>query len=181
MNTLKEGNLWLKKISNKQKIFHYSFPNKLNYKKRIINILYLGPAWDDWSNFQNSFSSVLNGITVRPNEEKFTGDISNSSMLDEEFTNINMMIKYYKFGFGRATDILNEQIRGNIITRKKAIKIAEKYDGRCSDQIIQNFCKYIGITDKFFWKIVKKFTNKKLFYVNKKRPLRKFKVGTDYK
>ena len=47
-------------------------------------------------------------------------------MLDEEFTNINMMIKYYKFGFGRATDILNEQIRGNIITRKKAIKIAEK-------------------------------------------------------
>ena len=56
-----------------------------------------------------------------------------------------------------------------------------KYDGRCSDQIIQNFCKYIGITDKFFWKIVKKFTNKKLFYVNKKRPLRKFKVGTDYK
>ena len=97
-------------------------------------------------------------------------------MLDEEFTNINMMIKYYKFGFGRATDILNEQIRGNIITRKKAIKIAEKYDGRCSDQIIQNFCKYIGITDKFFfWKIVKKFTNKKLFYVNKKRPLRKFK------
>ena len=33
LNTLKEGNLWLKKISNKQKIFHYSFPNKLNYKK----------------------------------------------------------------------------------------------------------------------------------------------------
>ena len=29
-------------------------------------------------------------------------------MLDEEFTNINMMLKYYKFGFGRATDYVDE-------------------------------------------------------------------------
>ena len=47
-------------------------------------------------------------LTLRPGEEEKTGDISNASMLDEEFTNINMMIKYYKFGFGRTTDIVNE-------------------------------------------------------------------------
>ena len=64
--------------------------------------MYLGPAWEDWSVEQNATYAALNGLNLRPNEENLTGDISNASMLDEEFTNINMMIKYYKFGFGRA-------------------------------------------------------------------------------
>ena len=50
LNTLKEGNNWLKKIANIKKFIIIHF-KKLYYKK-IINILYLGPAWDDWSNFK---------------------------------------------------------------------------------------------------------------------------------
>ena len=38
------------------------------------------------------------------------------------------MIKYYKFGFGRATDYLNLDLRLGHITREKAIKIIEKYE-----------------------------------------------------
>ena len=57
--------------------------------------------WDDWSNFDNATYASLHGLTLRPNEEIDTGDLSNASMLDEEFTNINMMLKYYKYGFGR--------------------------------------------------------------------------------
>ncbi len=181
LNTLKEGGEWLKKISNKKKLHHYSFPNKFFYKKRAINIIFLGPAWDDWSNFNNSFSSVLNGLVVRPNEEKKTGDISNTSMLDEEFTNINMMIKYYKYGFGRVTDLLNEYIREKRITRIEAIKIANKYDGLCSDQIINKFCKYVAISKKKFWQVVRSYTNKELFDTSKIKPVRKFSVGENFK
>lgn len=181
LNTLKEGGEWLKKISNKKKLHHYSFPNKFFYKRRAINILFLGPAWDDWSNFNNSFSSVLNGLVVRPNEEKKTGDISNTSMLDEEFTNINMMIKYYKFGFGRVTDLLNEYIREKRITKIEAIKIVEKYDGLCSDEIIEKFCKYVSISKQKFWQVVKFYTNKKLFDISKKRPVKRFNVGVNFK
>lgn len=181
LNTLKEGGEWLKKISNKKKLHHYSFPNKFFYKKRAINIIFLGPAWDDWSNFNNSFSSVLNGLVVRPNEEKKTGDISNTSMLDEEFTNINMMIKYYKYGFGRVTDLLNEYIREKRITRIEAIKIVKKYDGLCSDQIINKFCKYVSISKKKFWQVVKSYTNKELFDTSRIKPVKKFNVGENLK
>ena len=59
----------------------------------------------------NSTFASLNGLTLRPNEENITGDISNASMIDEEFTNINMMIKYFKYGFRRDTDLVNESIR----------------------------------------------------------------------
>ena len=181
LNTLKEGNTWLKNISNNKKIHHYSFPNKLYYKKKIINILYLGPAWDDWSNYNNSYASILDGLIVRPNEERITGDISNTSMLDEEFTNINMMIKYYKYGFGRATDVLNEYIREGRISRANAIKIAKRFDGVCSNEIILKFCKYISISERDFWIVVKKHANNNIFDLSKKKPKRKFIVGKNYK
>ena len=99
-------------------------------------------------------------------------------MLDEEYTNINMMIKYFKFGFGRATDIVNTLIRENELSREDAIKIVNDYDGVCSDKIINQFCNYIDISQKEFWDIVNSFTNKKIFSTKKnKRPIKKFKVG----
>ena len=58
------------------------------------------------------------------------------------------MIKYYKFGFGRTSDDINERIRGKLITRNDGIKIVERYDGVCSDQIIKSFCKYVEILSK---------------------------------
>ena len=101
--------------------------------------------------------------------------------LDDDFVIINQMIKYYKFGIGRVTDYLNFEIRFGNISRKEAIRIAEKYDGRCSKKYIKNFCKYIDISEKTFWKTVKRFINKKLFKFNNdlKNPKihRKFKVG----
>ena len=149
------------------------------YFKKKINIFYLGPAWDDWSNQNNSTYAALHGLTLRPGEEEITGDISNASMLDEEFTNINMMIKYYKFGFGRATDFVNESIRVGEMTREEGIRLVEKYDGVCDDTIIDSYCKYIDISIDEFWSVVHSYTNKGLFDIKEGlyRPQRKFSIG----
>ena len=73
------------------------------------------------------------------------------------------MIKYLKFGFGRITDYVNEDIRWNRITRDQGIELVKKFDGKCSPKYIASFCKYIGITVKEFWDIVDQGVNKKLF------------------
>ena len=114
-----------------------------------------------------------------PNEETKTGDISNASMLDEEFTNINMMIKYYKFGFGRATDYVNEEIRLGLMSREKGIQIVREYDGICDESIIKSYCNYVDIKVDEFWEIVYSYTNKDLFEIKKGnvRPKRKFKIA----
>ena len=127
----------------------------------------------------NSVFSVLEGLNINKKNSNITGDYLQTSMLDEEYTNINMMIKYFKFGFGRTTDYVNTLIRNNEMTRENAIRLVEKYDGLCSDQIIKSFCKYIQISEKEFWQIVNKFVNKKIFKIssNSKRPHKKFKVG----
>ena len=181
LNTLSSGgDQWIIDRVGDRKAKPYIFPiNEL--RDSSLSMLYLGPAWDDWSMTTNSAYASLSGMELRPNDESLTGDITNASMLDEIFTNINMMIKYYKFGFGRASDLVNEEIRKGTISREEGIEIACEYDGICSDVIIEEYCSYIKISKKEFWKNVINWTNKKLFYINGQlRPNPKFKVGSDF-
>ena len=181
MNTLTEGNKdWIKRISNWQSIYSdYFYPSKKIIEKENIFTIYLGPALDKWTMLDNSIFSVLEGLSTNKKSSKNTGDYLQTSMLDEEFTNINMMIKYYKFGFGRMTDYVNTLIRNGEMTRAKGISLVDKYDGICSDQIIENFCRYIKISEREFWQVVNKFVNRKIFEISKKnkRPKKKFIVG----
>ena len=179
LNTLNSGgDEWIYEQAGLKKGNHYVYPDEIEFKKKKIKIYFLGPAWDDWSMANNSTFAALHGLTLRPYEEEKTGDISNASMLDEEFTNINMMIKYYKFGFGRATDYVSEEIRLGLMSREEGIKIVKRYDGICDDSIIKSYCNYVNITIDKFWEIVYSYTNKNLFEIKKGevRPIRKFKI-----
>jgi N-acetyl sugar amidotransferase len=182
LNTLTEGGVdWIFNEVEDYKAESYVYPDKNTFDKGGIDIMYLGPAWDDWSSDENSIYAALIGLTLRPDDVEITGDISGASMLDEEFTNINMMIKYFKFGFGRTTDICNERIRSGILTRKDAIILVERYDGVCDDAIVLRYCNYVGIKTDDFWDIVNIYANHKIFKIQKsKRPKRKFKVGVDF-
>ena len=92
-----------------------------------------------------------------------------------------MMLKFYKFGFGRATDLVNEAIRAQKITRDQGIELIEKYDGVCDDSIIASYCRYTGISEREFWDIANNWVNTNIFTLsNTSRPLRRFKVGIDY-
>ena len=178
LNTLTAGGLhWLRQRVDTQRSASYEYPSEDNFIKNDIQMLYLGPAWPDWDMEENAVYSVLEGLVTRPNEESMTGDITNASMLDEEFTNINMMIKYYKFGFGRATDLCNELIRAKKIDREQAQLIVDNYDGLCSDEIVLSYCNWTGIAVDYFWSIVNRYVNTDLFELTESRPQRKFEVG----
>ncbi len=89
------------------------------------------------------------------------------------------MIKYYKFGFGRVTDYVNEEIRLDRMTREHGIDLVEQYDDACSDEYIESFCSYIKISVKEFWEKVHSSVNQELFTIESDGSIsRKFKVGT---
>jgi N-acetyl sugar amidotransferase len=182
LNTLTEGGIrWIFDDIDSFKAQTYVYPSKIDFDKAKLDIIYLGPAWDDWSMDENSIYAALTGLTLRPDDIDITGDISGSSMLDEEFTNINMMIKYYKFGFGRATDICNWRIRTGVLAREKAIKLVKKYDGVCDDSIILRYCNYVNITVIEFWNTVNLYVNRDIFDIEEgERPKNKFTIGVDF-
>ena len=67
------------------------------------------------------------------------------------------MLKFVKFGFGQCMDQACYDIREEVMSRNEAIELVLKYDGKCSNEYIQEFCDYIEITVDEFWSTVEKF------------------------
>jgi len=178
LNTLTAGGInWIRETIGDRKFQAYNYPTAKAFEDNGLQMLYLGPAWCDWDMEENALYSVLEGLITRPNETHITGDLTNASMLDEEFTNINMMIKYYKFGFGRATDLCNELIRQGRMSREDAMEKVKKFDGICSDETIDRYCQWVGITAELFWEVVWSYTNPDIFLEGHPRPIANFEVG----
>ena len=134
----------------------------------------------NWGLLENGLAASLEGLIGRVDLASNTSDLIGLTSVDEDWVTLNQMIKFYKYGFGRATDYMNEWIRKGLISRDSAIEIVNKYDGACSDDYIRTFCDFIDIEVDQFWEVVRGFTNLDLFELTKgKRPVKKFVIGQD--
>ena len=179
-NTLAGGNIeWLLNAGIEiNKLIQYKYPSDHDMDLANLRIIFMDYFMKDFSQLTNGLFASLRGLSVREPNPNFDPDYFGTSMLDENFINTNMYIRYLKFGFGRASDIVNIEIRANRLTREEGIKIVEKFDSNYDQEILDNFCKYIDISTKTFWSTVDKYVNKKLFKrigENTYKPL--FKVG----
>ena len=165
MNTLAGGDVsWL--IGDeirKNDILQYCYPSDREMEEANLRIVFLGYFWKDWSLLDNGIFSALRGLEVREESPDDIGDYVGVTSLDEDWVTFNQMIKYLKYGFGRITDYVNEDIRWKRMTREQGIALVEKYDGHCSPKYIESFCRYIGISVAQFWEIVDKGVNQNLF------------------
>ncbi len=178
-NTLNQGKFdWLLIDWIKQKhILQYLYPSDEEMKKANLKIIYLGYFMSNWTKLENGIFAGLHGLSIREEKPILTGDIFGVDSLDEDWVALNQMIKYYKFGFGKATEIVCEEMRYRNLSRKKAIELVNRYDGACSEKNIESFCDYIDITVKKFWEVVDSFVNKDLFKKNDKgKWIPKFKL-----
>ena len=126
----------------------------------------------------NGTYSALRGLDIRREKPWDIGDPVGVTSLDENWVTLNQMIKYYKFGFGRVTDHVNEAVRAGLMSRDHAISLVEEHDGSCSPSYIESFCDFIDITVDDFWNHVRASVNRKLFDVNSDGSIeRRYKVG----
>lgn len=182
MNTLGGGDIqWLLSGEiTKNKILQYCYPPVKEMNHAQLRIVFLGYFWKNWSLKNNGTFSALRGLEIRNELPEDIGDYVGVTALDEDWVTLNQMIKYFKYGFGRATDYANEDIRNGHISREEAILLVEKYDGTCSEKYIRSFCGYLGISVEKFWETVDKNVNKKLFKKNSGKWIPKFTVGSDF-
>ena len=79
--------------------------------------------------------------------------------------------KFLKFGFGRATDQLSYSIRRGLISRDKAIKIAQDVEGKFPysymGKKLEDILEKINLKLDEFNRICNRFTNKKIFKCDK--------------
>lgn len=178
-NTLCSGHEWMLEAGfDLKQLVPYVYPSLEEFQTSNIQIIYLGWFLGDWSLLNNAAYACTNGLEIRAESVRETGDLHGISNLDEDWHNMNQMIKYYKFGFGKVTEYVNEELRGGRIEREHAIKLVQEFDGACSDEYIESFCEYIDISPSTFWEHVRASANRNLFTVTTGAAIEpRFKVG----
>lgn len=165
MNTLAGGSYeWLlDDVIKKRMILQYLYPSEIDIARSGLQIAFLGYFWEIWSLRDNGVYAALNGLEIRSEKPWDIGDPLGVTSLDEDWVTLNQMIKYLKFGFGRVSDYINEDIRNGLISRDQGIDLVKKYDGKCSVDYIASFCDFINIDLETFWRVVDASVNEDLF------------------
>ncbi|OFL80726.1 MULTISPECIES: N-acetyl sugar amidotransferase [Fusobacterium] len=180
-NTLAGGNAsdWVDEDISLNQLYMYQFPDKKRLIDKGIKAIYLQYYVKEWSQVYNADFSIARGLFGRTTEDLHDiGRYRRYSALDSDMQIVNQMLKYYKFGFGFATDEACYDIREGRISREEAIWLVNEYDGKCGEKYIKEFCEYINITLEEFWKVVDTFVNKELFEKDENRKwIPKFKIG----
>jgi len=152
---------YLNEIITEKDLFLYHY-NRKKLEENETKAIWLNYFIQDWGARTNSEFSKKYGLTLR--SENFNpndiGSYHSFSTLDSDLNPVNQMLKFIKFGFGQCMDEACNDIRTKHITREKGIELVKKYDGKCSEVYIKDFCDYIGITATEFWNTAEKFRGK---------------------
>lgn len=136
-------------------LYHYDVEKLLARNTRGVWIQYFLKEWSYRGNAEFSKKyGFLERDTIVPED---IGTYVPFAQIDSNLVHVNQMLKFIKFGFGQCMDHACYDLRDGLIDRKTAIELVLKYDGKCSQKYIEDFCKYIEITLDEFWDTVEKF------------------------
>ena len=83
--------------------------------------------------------------------------------MDDKLDDLHYYTTYIKFGIGRATYDVCEDIRNDYITIDEGKRLIKKYDGEFPKRYIDEVLNYFDIEKKFFIKHVDKFRSPHLW------------------
>ena len=99
----------------------------------------------------------------KPREVPFERTYRRFSNLDDRYENgIHDLLKYIKFGYGRATDHASKDIRTGYMTREEGIEMVRKYDHVVSSDLYY-WLNYVGMKEGEFWKIADGFRDQRVW------------------
>lgn len=165
-NTLKGGDRkWIQSAigASNPALEYYKFPDIADLAEANVNVIYLGGAFSDWGSLENGAFSILEGFAPNLYETEFRSDLYRSEQLDERLQIVNLLVKFFKFGFGTVSEQLSAEVRRERVSRDEAFQVARKYEGLWNNSDIEDFCWYANMRVSEFWDIVRQFGDHDLF------------------
>tara|TARA_Y100000996_G_scaffold211057_2_gene165730 strand:- start:3566 stop:4705 length:1140 start_codon:yes stop_codon:yes gene_type:complete len=136
-------------------LFHYDIDKLIKMNTRGIWLQYFQKEWSYRGNANFSSKFGFKGRSDFSPED--IGTYVSFGALDSDLVHVNQMLKFIKFGFGFCMDHVCYDIRDGIMDRKEAIELVLKYDGKCSQKYIDEFCEYIQISHDDFYNTLENF------------------------
>jgi len=145
----------------------YSYPTDEELAAVGVTGLFLG-YYFPWDGFTNYFLSQANGF--KSYGKVIEGSVVDYENLDNYQTGIHDYLKFLKFGFGRATDLVSVSLRRERITRQQGLELIKLHDGKYPwtylGKPLEMILKRIDVSLNEFDAICDRFTNKSIFKKN---------------
>jgi N-acetyl sugar amidotransferase len=149
---------------DRRHLLPYFYPTDAELQRVAVTGLFLG-YYLPWDGLSNALISQAYGLTTF--SMAIEGSMVNYENLDNYQTGIHDYFKFLKFGFSRATDIACLHVRRNRISRRDALDIVRKRDGKFPwtylGKPLAEILEPLELTVEEFVGICDRFTNKKIF------------------
>jgi N-acetyl sugar amidotransferase len=101
----------------------------------------------------------------KPSEVPFERTYRRMSNLDDRYENgIHDLMKFVKFGYGRASDHASKDIRSGMMTREEGIEMVRKYDHVVSSDL-DYWLKYVDLSESDFWQTADTFRDPRVWWI----------------
>jgi N-acetyl sugar amidotransferase len=98
-------------------------------------------------------------------EQPFERTYRSISNLDDRYENgAHDLLKFIKFGFGRASDHTAKDIRQGFLTRQQGVELVKKHDHIVS-QDLYYWLNYVNMSEDEFWSIADTFRDPRVWWI----------------
>ena len=131
---------------------------------------------------QETFYYAVEKCGFRPRPFRTQGTYSKYNSIDDKMDDLHFFTLFTKFGIGRATYDVSQEIRNQHLNVEEGKKLIKKYDGEFPDRYFKEIMEYLKIKPDLFLRHIDNFRSPHLWrYIKNKWHLRHTanKDGTD--
>ena len=150
-------------------------------EKELLNtpleVHYLG-YYTNWIPQETFYYSVEN-CGFRPRPFRTQGTYSKYNSIDDKMDDLHFYTLFTKFGIGRATYDVSQEIRNDHLNVDEGKKLIKKYDGEFPSRYFKEILEYLKLKPDYFFNQLNKFRSPHLWIRHKKKWLLRHTVNKD--
>ena len=112
---------------------------------------------------QETFYYSVENCGFKPRPFRTNGTYSKYNSIDDKLDDLHFYTLFTKFGIGRTTYDVSQEIRNNHINQDEGKRLIKKYDGEFPQKYFKDIMKYLKMNEGDFIKLLNKFRSPHLW------------------
>ena len=102
---------------------------------------------------QEAYYYAVENCNFRPRPFRTQGTYSKYNSIDDKIDDLHYYTTFIKFGIGRATYDVSQELRNDHLSIEEGKKLIKKYDGEFPDRYFSEIMNYLDIRENDFFKL----------------------------
>ena len=142
-------------------------PSVKDLDNASLEVHYLG-YYINWIP-QETFYYAVENCGFRPRPFRTQGTYSKYNSIDDKIDDLHFYTILIKFGIGRASYDVAQELRNDHLSIEEGKKLIKKYEGEFPNRYFTEIMKYLNINKNYFHKLCNKFRSPHLWKKMKNR------------